>query len=60
MLQYFQDMAAAKQTKTFQLTVTKKELAASLQIAPETLSRLLKKLTRNGVIMLNKREVTLL
>lgn len=60
LLQYFQDMAAAKQTKTFQLTVTKKELAASLQIAPETLSRLLKKLTRNGIIALNKREVTLL
>ncbi len=47
-------------SKTFHLDVTKKELAASLHITPETLSRLFNKLTRDGKIKLNKREVTLL
>ena len=60
LVQYFEDLSAIRMSKTFHLDVTKKELAASLHITPETLSRLFNKLTRDGKIKLNKREVTLL
>lgn len=60
LLKYLHEIAAIQMNNTFELSVTKKELAASLHITPETLSRLFQKLTQNGHIKLNRRKVTLL
>ena len=60
LLKYLHEIAAIQLNNTFKLAVTKKELASSLHITPETLSRLFKKLTKNGTITLDKRKVTIL
>lgn len=60
LIKYLHEIAAIQMNNTFKLALTKKELAASLHIAPETLSRLFNKLTRNGTIIIHKREITLL
>ncbi|MGY3742258.1 Crp/Fnr family transcriptional regulator [Leuconostoc inhae] len=60
LLKYLHEIAAIKMNNTFELAVTKKELAVSLHITPETLSRLFKKLITNGTIILDKRKVIIL
>lgn len=57
---YLNKMSNINMQKTFRLNGTKKELAASLNIAPETLSRLFNKLSHDGKIKLNKRDITVL
>lgn len=60
LIKYLHEIAAIKMNNTFKLALTKKELAATLHIAPETLSRLFNKLTRNGTISIHNREITIL
>lgn len=58
-LAYLQQIGQEKQSRDFDLPVKKKELASFLGITPETLSRQLKQLEADGLLVLAGKHVTL-
>ena len=58
LLNYLKQRAEANQTKTIQST--HQEIAADLNASRETISRLLKQLEKNGIIILNRNKIDLL
>ncbi|WP_263849732.1 helix-turn-helix domain-containing protein [Lacticaseibacillus pantheris] len=60
MLRYLEDTGARLRTDYFRLPMSKRDLAGWLSITPETLSRNLKRLVREGRIEMQGQMVRLL
>nr|WP_284142841.1 helix-turn-helix domain-containing protein [Furfurilactobacillus milii] len=57
-MSYLTDKLENASSNTFQLPVKKKELASFLGLSPETLSRQLKALQKEGVITVSGKHIT--
>lgn len=59
-LSYLKNLSAKKNSKIFTLPASKADIALLLGIAPETFSRLLKKMSEEGILKVDGKEITLI
>ncbi|MGX7051526.1 Crp/Fnr family transcriptional regulator [Leuconostoc palmae] len=60
LIDYFKQQSEKTKSKKIKLHMTKKELAKSLHMTPETLSRIFNKLILTNIILVHNREITIL
>lgn len=59
-LNYLRNLSAKKNSSTFTLPASKADVALLLGVAPETFSRLLKKMSDEGILKVDGKDITLL
>lgn len=59
-LNYLKNLSAKKNSSTFTLPASKADVALLLGVAPETFSRLLKKMSDDGILKVDGKDITLL
>lgn len=59
-LNYLKNLSAKKNSSTFTLPASKADVALLLGVAPETFSRLLKKMSDEGILKVDGKDITLL
>lgn len=59
-LNYLKNLSAKKNSSTFTLPTSKSDVALLLGVAPETFSRLLKKMSDEGLLKVDGKDITLL
>lgn len=59
-LNYLNNLSAKKNSSTFTLPASKADVALLLGVAPETFSRLLKKMSDDGILKVDGKDITLL